>query len=144
MIGQSDNIGRTHDHTITNCIHNTQATPKEKGGSSGGGNVQDTEWQPEIQKHNTIPHNVFSIPMVLTNSLKNIRTKLINFWNSSPDSVNSVDSGKAPSDTLATLMIKDESKKIDGFEEDEIERKVANVEGAVSGGLRKEQGNIKK
>ncbi len=137
MIGKSDNIGRTHDHAVTNCIHNTQTTIKDKGGGSGNGNNQDTQWQPNIEKQSAISQRSFSIPLI-TNSIKSIRSKIIGFWNGSSDS------GKVPSETLSTLMVKDESKRKDQVEEDEVERKVANVEGAVSGGLRKEQGNIKK
>lgn len=141
MIGRSGNVNPPHEHNVTNCIHNTQSNVKDKGG--GGGGIPSVEGQREVEKQENISQNNFSFYTVITNGLKSIRSRAIDFWNGSNDE------GKIPVDTLSTLIVKDEGKRKDEIAEDinaeaEEARKVKTVEGAVSGGLKKEQGNIKK
>lgn len=124
---------QTHEHTVTDCIHEEQEMPERSGGSAGISS-SETEQAQEVQTQ-----EAFSLRSSLTNGWKSIISKAVRFWNDSGEG------NRQEEAILATSILKDDSQRneeADFAEEDA--RKVNDIEGAVSGGLKKEQGGLRK
>lgn len=165
MIGSSGkvNSGNYHKHEVTKCMHESGAAKLEAGGKMGAGMEASSSQLRQEQK-------TFSLQELLTGGLRDMLSRVSGFWRrmgeegtasreesarkaekeigtaiigSAEESKNAMfqasDVSKA---VMATAMVKPEMER---KETDwETERRVENVEGAVSGGLKKEQGGIRK
>lgn len=169
MIGSSGkvNSGGYHNHEVTKCIHESGAAKLEAGRKTGTGMEASASQLRQEQK-------AFSLQELLAGGLRDMLSKISDFWRrmgeegtagrdesageagkgtgtaiagSAGEAQNAVSAAMPQASdvsaaVMATTMVKPEMEK---KEEDwETERKVENVEGAASGGLKKEQGGIRK
>lgn len=158
---------QTHEHSVTDCIHEEEGLLKSGGGASI--NSAETEQAQRMQTQ-----EAFSFRSLFTNGWKSVISKAVRFWNDSGE--DGKDGGKnilaateekntiflagesmpaAPGEkgegsrqeeaVLATSILKNDSRRneeADFGEEDA--RKVNDIEGAASSGLKKEQGSLRK
>ncbi len=165
MIGSSGNISpgnyHTHEHEITKCMHETKIAKLESGGRMAAGNKMAMQTSTQQKKS-------FSLKELLANGLQGLLTKATAFWgklgeegqeesgegrrdkglpapikreNGIQGTVSSLAEAGAAG-VVSTVMVKPESR----MEEipEEKGRRVGNIEGAVSGGLKRGQGGIRK
>lgn len=171
MIENSRNINsgsfqtHAHEHKVTQCLHEETAGAKAGGGAAAAGMV--TQIEQELQKKET-----FSLTNFVANGFRSFASKAIGFWNDAGkeegknpakeagtqqaetvlNAVSSEQDGSrqavepaAARDVLATAVVKSDNRKTEEITADEEEtRKVETIEAAVSGGLEREQGGIKR
>lgn len=173
MIENSRNIksdsyqGHMHNHRVTQCLHERTAGPKEGGSSAAaGGAVTQSEQEPQKKE-------AFSVKGFVTNGFRSLAAKVLGFWNDAGNveegkkqgreagtrqteaALNAISSERnssgqaaaqsAAREVLATAAVKSENRKNEeSIVSEETARKVGNVEAAVSGGLEREQGGIKR
>lgn len=165
MIGSSGKVGsgNYHKHEVTKCLHESGAAKGEAGGKTGAG--ARTSFSRIQQEQRT-----FSLQEWLADGLRGLFSRASGFWrrlgeegSAGRDELargDKKESGTAAAGmtgeatnteslandaaaaVMVTAMVKPEMERKE--EEQEIERKVKNVEGAVDGGLKKEQGGIQK
>lgn len=164
MIGSSGKVGsgNYHKHEVTKCLHESGAAKGEAGGKTGAG--ARTSFSRIQQEQRT-----FSLQEWLADGLRGLFSKASGFWRRLGEEGTAGQGGLAWEDkkgvgaaagmtgeaknteslandaaaaVMVTAMVKPEMERKE--EEQEIERKVQNVEGAVDGGLKKEQGGIQK
>lgn len=165
MIGSSGNISpnyyHTHEHEITKCLHETKGMkPESAGGMAAGRNTFSSL---PMQKQDS-----FSLRELLVSGLQGLVSRAFGFWGKLGETKEqekdvlgnnkevriSADGGDGAHGTtalsaetgaanvLAAALIKPETRTEEIPEEEG--RKVGNVEGAISGGLKREQGGIQK
>lgn len=164
MIGSSGKVGsgNYHKHEVTKCLHESGAAKGEAGGKTGAG--ARTSFSRIQQEQRT-----FSWQEWLADGLRGLFSRASEFWRRLGEEGTAGRDGLAREDkkesgaaaglageakntespandaaaaVMVTAMVKPEMERKE--EEQEIERKVKNVEGAVDGGLKKEQGGIQK
>lgn len=150
MIENSKNVdsnvyrAQIHDHKVTQCIHERAVAGEE--GAQGAQGAQE-QLQQKVQKKEP-----FSLKGLMMNGVKSLASRAMDFWNDAGNTAvgkeqpgRKVTQQGTAADTLATAVIKSENgKNAEITVDEEKNRKVGNVEGAVSGGLDREQGGIKK
>ncbi len=159
---------QTHEHTVTDCIHEEEGLSKISGGVVGISSAE-TEQAQRVQTQ-----EAFSFRSLLTNGWKSVISKAVRFWNDSgeegkedgknilaaTEEKNTIfpaeesmpaasgekgEGSRQEEAILATSILKNDSQRneeADFAEEDA--RKVNDIEGAASGGLKKEQGGLRK
>lgn len=144
MIGSSGNINPygTHaqEHTVTECLHESQpARTEEEGGGVKTGVQQTQEEREKILEEST----GFAFLSAVKKGLFGIRTKAADFWNDAGKDNSAV--SKTAESVVATAMVKqEEPREESALSEEDSTKKISNVEGAISGGLSREEGSIKK
>lgn len=167
MIGNSGNINPnnydTHKHEVTKCLHETRKVKPGGGGAPASGTSISVPRIRQEQKD-------ISLRELLADGLRGLFTKVSGFWakqgmhenrenpaqEEKGKTLRAVMAGKdgerglqvsavenAAAGILATSMVKPDTKR-EEEQEETAERKVKQVEGAVSGGLKKGQGGIQK
>ena len=158
MIGGSGkvNSGNYHKHEVTKCIHESGAAKIEDGGKMRAGMNASSSLIRQERK-------TFSLQEWLTDGMRDLLSRVSGFWRRMGEegtgdrnelaAEDRRGSGSAAGVTgearnilspasgvsaavMSTAMIKET--------EEETERRVENIEGAVGGGLKKEQGGIRK
>lgn len=170
IYGQSQTQGQPHihEHEITKCLHKSSiGQPKGSAGAAAGG-VQAAKTQPQPEKES------FSLRDFFADGFRSFVSRVSGFWRrlgeedgrdmDSSDSTSSLGGGKGVSTVmqgsktengpivetegktsiaiLGTAVVKPEIKKEESPET--ARRRVNQVEGSISGGLKKGQGGIKK
>lgn len=163
MIESSGNVnsGSYHKHEVTKCLHESRAAKAEAGGRMAAGIKASSSQLRQEQKD-------FSLHELFMDGLRNLFTRASGFWKGLGEEDRAVQEGNerkegnrigaaaaekaveqrdivSPAEdaaaVLATVVIKPEEEKRETVTE--TERRVNNVEGAVNGGLKKEQGGIR-
>ncbi len=138
---------QTHEHMVTDCVHEEESSLEKNGGAA---NVSGTETD-HVQSVKPQMREAFSLRNIVTNGWKSVVSKAVRFWNDSGEEAILSNPGEKGGSSrqeeaiLATSIIKNDSPKDEEMDfEEENARKVSEIEGAVSGGLKKEQGNLRR
>lgn len=161
MIGSGNNINsyssHTHDHRVTECLHDSHQEVKKGGG--GMGQINASVENPVKEEHKE--ENVLFGG--LQGFLKKSKGFFIKLWYSDGEGKDVRENITAASQVreegkleknpsisedisagiLATSVVRSDGKA-ESIDEEESERKIDNIEGAVSGGLKKEESGIRK
>ena len=164
MIGGSGkvNSGNYHKHEVTKCIHESGAAKIEDGGKMRAGMNASSSLIRQERK-------TFSLQEWLTDGMRDLLSRVSGFWRrmgeegtgdrnelAAEDRRGSGSAARVTGEAknivspasdvsaavMSTAMIRTETEKKET--EEETERRVENIEGAVGGGLKKEQGGIRK
>lgn len=170
MIGSGNNINpyssHTHDHAVTDCLHDRHQT---KTGASGMQSANASSAEPVNQDEEPTVREI--LLGGLQGLVRKSKGFLARMWYSDSEleaadkkdgaaarediaGIDSVKGNKQPTEIsvanenvsagiLATSALRPNVEKTGSIEED-AERKVDNIEGAVSGGLKKEESGIRR
>ncbi|NLL77729.1 MAG: hypothetical protein GX235_10880 [Clostridiales bacterium] len=154
MIERSSNIDHsyqihTHEHMVTECIHEEAGPLKTEVATST--NEDKTEQVQTAETEQTM--GAFSFRDMLSNGIRGVISKAVRLWNDTGEKIGSdtsaasaekIESDRSEESILATTVLRNGSpRKEEADFEEENARKVSDIEGAVSGGLKKEQGNLR-
>ncbi len=161
---------QTHEHMVTDCVHEEESSLEKNGGAAS---ISGTETD-QAQSVKVQTQEAFSFRNIITNGWKSVVSKAVRFWNDSGEEGEAdrkdvsaattqkstflsgeevilsnhgekEGSNRQEEAILATSVIKNDNPKNEEMDfEEENARKVSEIEGAVSGGLKKEQGNLRR
>lgn len=122
---------QSHDHKVTECLHEEEKQLKREGNAPIDAS--------ELKRTQKFGQTVLSLRNIMTNGWNSISSKAERFWNDDRDRQESAEA------VLITSAVKSENQGNERIApEKDNERKVNDVEGAVSGGLKREQGSMRK